>query len=197
MAETRITAGEWRGRVITTPKGVRVRPTRGIVRQAIFNILGQNLGGWRVVDLYAGVGSVGFEALSRGAQHVTFVERHAPTGQLIVATAARFGCSQRVTLAAADSLTWLRHNREAASQADLVFVDAPYGNNGLIGVLECLGDVAPALVVCEHHVGRELPAHPGRLIRTRTSVYGLNAVSFFGREGEQGEREGGALPGQL
>ncbi len=75
MADSRITGGEWRGRPLTTPPGMEVRPTRGMVRQALFNILGDTGSGARVVDLYAGAGSLGFEALSRGAVRATFVDR--------------------------------------------------------------------------------------------------------------------------
>ncbi len=105
LAETRITGGEWRGRRIVTPKGFDVlRPTRGMVRQALFNILGAEVAGARFLDLYAGAGSVGFEALSRGAARVTFVDRGRESLRIIGANADTFGCRDRVDLIAADAV---------------------------------------------------------------------------------------------
>ncbi|MGI8847952.1 MAG: 16S rRNA (guanine(966)-N(2))-methyltransferase RsmD [Candidatus Dormibacteria bacterium] len=185
MAETRITGGAWRGRVIPTPGGAQVRPTRSMVRAALFNILGQNMDGWRIVDLYAGAGSVGFEALSRGAAHVLFVERHAGTSRLIAASADRFGCTDRCGVVTSDVIAWLR--RQETLVANLVFLDAPYRDEELTRALGRLGDLAPELVVCEHHAARRLPDHLGELLQIRRAVYGLTALTFFRREGETGE----------
>ena len=71
----RITGGRWAGRQLITPKGPRLRPTQDRVRQALFNVLGSAVEGARVLELYAGSGALGLEALSRGAAHVTFVDR--------------------------------------------------------------------------------------------------------------------------
>ena len=108
VAQTRITAGEWRGRVVSTPSGREVRPTRAMVRQSLYDILGNRVVGARMLDLYAGAGTVGFEALSRGAASVTFVERHREALALIAKTAERFGCRDRCTLVGADVRRWLR-----------------------------------------------------------------------------------------
>jgi len=94
-AQTRITAGEWRGRLISTPRGSAVRPTRSLVRQSLFNILGDRVIDADVVDLYAGAGTVGFEALSRGAESATFVERSRESLAAITETAVRFRCADR------------------------------------------------------------------------------------------------------
>jgi len=75
MAQTRITAGQWRGRIVGTQTGMRIRPTRSMVRESLFNILGGRVDGARVLDLYAGAGTLGFEALSRQAATATFVDR--------------------------------------------------------------------------------------------------------------------------
>ena len=93
-AATRITAGAWRGRRVDTPPGLDTRPTTSLVRQALFNILGE-VAGASVVDLYAGAGTVGFEALSRGAARVTFVERNRSTLRLVARTAERLECTGR------------------------------------------------------------------------------------------------------
>lgn len=181
MAETRITGGEWRGRVIATPPGLAVRPTRSVVRQALFNILGQDLAGWRVVDLYAGAGSVGFEALSRGAATVTFVELHLSSRRLIAATAARLGCEGRAELVAADVVAWLRRRPPQVGGADLCFVDAPYRNDAAVTALELLGGLSPRLVVCEHHRSRQMPIDLGSLRAARSARYGLTGLTFYRR----------------
>jgi len=181
VAASRITGGEWRGRQLTTPAGLEVRPTRGMVRQALFNILGTRVGGARVVDLYAGAGSLGFEALSRGAVHATFVDRRPQSLGLIAATARRFGCEDRVQLVAADAVAWLRRAPAEAGGADICFVDAPYRDERLTTALELLGGLAPALVVCEHHRARALPAELGRLTAVRTAHYGLTDLTLYQR----------------
>src|SRR6202022_4331767 len=92
-AQTRITGGEWRGRVVSTPREQLLRPTRSVVREALFNILGDAVIGGALVDLLAGAGTVGFEALSRGAGDVVFVDRDERALPPVRATAHRLGCA--------------------------------------------------------------------------------------------------------
>lgn len=185
MAETRISGGEWRGRRIGTPRGLEVRPTRGVVRQALFNILGPGIAGKRLVDLYAGAGSVGFEALSRGAARVTFVERRPENLRLIAATASRLGCADRVEMVAADAVAWLRRQPPQVAACDLCFLDAPYRDANLDTVLGLLGHLTPPLVVCEHHRDRPMPAALGALTAVRTARYGLTGLTIYRRRQEE------------
>jgi len=179
-AATRITAGAWRGQRVETPRGLDTRPTTALVRQALFNMLG-DVGGVAMLDLYAGAGTVGFEALSRGAARVTFVERHRPTLQLVAQTAERLGCADRCGLVAADVLSWVRGRPPELSAADLAYLDAPYRDRGLLAVLAALGEESPALVVCEHHRAATLPDAVGGLRRVREATYGSTRLSFFRR----------------
>jgi 16S rRNA (guanine966-N2)-methyltransferase len=190
-ATTRITAGAWRGRRVETPPGLETRPTTSLVRQALFNIVG-DVGGTRVVDLYAGAGTVGFEALSRGAFAVTFVEQHRRTLRLVAETAERLGCADRCRLVAADALAWVRGRPSALDTADLVFLDAPYRDRGIAAVLDALGAQSPPLVVCEHHRAAALPDAAGGLERVREATYGTTRLSFYRRLGAQAA-SGGAL----
>ena len=180
-ATTRITAGEWRGRVIDTPRGLAIRPTRSMVRESLFNILGARVVDARVVDLYAGAGTVGFEALSRGAASVTFVDRDAGALRLVAATAERLGCRDRCRLVRSDAAAWLRRAGDEPAGADLVFIDAPYRDTDLDRVLELLSQHPPALVVCEHHVKRSLPERIGSLERVRETRHGLTTLTFLQR----------------
>src|ERR1700680_3054408 len=106
-AQTRITGGEWRGRLLTTPREQQLRPTRAMVREALFNILGDAVIGAPVVDLFAGAGTVGFEALSRGASRVAFVDREERSLALVRATAGRLGCADRCRVIRSDALAWV------------------------------------------------------------------------------------------
>jgi 16S rRNA (guanine966-N2)-methyltransferase len=184
-AATRITAGAWRGRQVETPPGLGTRPTTSLVRQALFNILG-DVEGAAVVDLFAGAGTVGFEALSRGASRVTFVERDRPTLRLVARTAERLGCDDRCRLVAADALAWVRGRPPEVSAADLVYLDAPYRDTGVIAVLDALGAQSPPLVVCEHHRAARLPDAVGGLERVREATYGTTRLTFFRRVGAPG-----------
>jgi 16S rRNA (guanine966-N2)-methyltransferase len=180
-AATRITAGEWRGRVIETPRGLRIRPTRSLIRQSLFNILGPQIEDMTVLDLYAGAGTVGFEALSRGAASATFVDRDRVPLACIAATAERFGCGDRCHTVRSDVAAWLRRSPATVAGADLAFVDAPYRDAELDATLELLGAHPPALVVCEHHIKRRLPEHIGALERARETRHGLTTLTFLRR----------------
>ncbi|HEV3123844.1 MAG TPA: 16S rRNA (guanine(966)-N(2))-methyltransferase RsmD [Candidatus Dormibacteraeota bacterium] len=187
MAQTRITAGELRGRQVLTPAGRELRPTTSLVRQALFNILGDSVPDAVFIDLFAGTGSVGFEAISRGASRVVFVERDRAAVELIRATARRLGCEQRCRIAAADALTFLRREATVVESADIAYVDAPYRDDVIDDALRLCGEHPPALLVCEHHRARVLPESSGRLRRSREVGYGATRLSFFRREPMQAE----------
>lgn len=180
MAQTRITAGKWRGRLIGTPRGMDVRPTRSLVREALFNILGDEVAGSRWLDLYAGAGSVGFEALSREARSVTFVDVSRKQMALIQETAQRFDCGDACRFVVADAAAWVRRVGEAGlSDFDIVFVDAPYQDRGVIHALEGLGQSVIPLLICEHHHRQELPEQLGHLKVVRQARYGLTGLTFY------------------
>jgi 16S rRNA (guanine966-N2)-methyltransferase len=182
-AQTRITAGQWRGRSLVTPRGgMSMRPTTAMVRQALFNILGDAVVDATFIDLYAGAGTVGFEALSRGARRVTFVERDRAALECIHATAEKLHTADRVRAVTAEVVSWLRANSQATSQADIVFLDAPYKDDSVDDALRLLGDSPPALVVCEHHRARHLPERVGRLARQRESTYGATRLTILRRD---------------
>lgn len=117
----RIIAGNWRGRALIAPTGKATRPTSDRTREALFSMLTSRLGtfeGLRVADLFAGTGALGFEALSRGAAHCTFVEQDRPAIDAIRANADKLGASADVRAQSATAFS--------GGPFDLVFVDAPY-----------------------------------------------------------------------
>lgn len=120
----RIIAGDWRGRKLVAPPGLGTRPTADRTRETLFSMLTSRMGsfeGLRVADLYAGSGALGFEALSRGAAAVTFVETEQAARKAIQANAAALGATGRVTLSAHSAAVLPR-----GAQFDLVFADPPY-----------------------------------------------------------------------
>jgi 16S rRNA (guanine966-N2)-methyltransferase len=122
QGRVRIIAGEWRGRRISIPDGTSVRPTPDRVRETLFNWLHGLLAGARCLDLYAGTGVLGFEALSRGAAEAWLVERDAALVAALQATAAELGAAPKIIHR--DALAFLREPAEA--RFDVVFLDPPY-----------------------------------------------------------------------
>ena len=151
----RIVAGRHRGRSLSTPSDLAVRPTADRTREALFNILtsgklssegAERLPGARVLDAFAGTGALGLEALSRGAEQATFMENYAPAIEICRANIKALGEDARAELLACDVL----HPRPAAAPCDLVFLDPPYNQDlsaKAIAALRKAGWIAPGALV--------------------------------------------------
>ncbi len=122
QGRVRIIAGEWRGRRIEIPDGTAVRPTPDRVRETVFNWLRDSLLGARCLDLYAGTGALGFEALSRGAAEVWFVEQDAKLVEALRTAARQLGVAPEIVRR--DALAFLRE--PPAAHFEVVFLDPPY-----------------------------------------------------------------------
>src|SRR5690606_39151495 len=131
----RIVGGEWRSRVLTFPDALGLRPTPDRVRETLFNWLGQDLTGKRCLDLYAGSGARGFEALSRGASHVDMVERARPVVAALQRSAAALQAGARLRIVHGDALEFLRPGQQ---NYDVVFLDPPYDSDLLGPALRAL-----------------------------------------------------------
>lgn len=121
----RVVGGEHRGRRLRTPAGAATRPTADRVREALFSILG-DVGGLRVLDLYAGSGALGIEALSRGARSATLVDSSRRAAAIIGENLAAIGAGDEAEVVCRDTLAWLRDAADRAAGFDLVFCDPPY-----------------------------------------------------------------------
>jgi 16S rRNA (guanine966-N2)-methyltransferase len=121
----RIIGGQWRSRVLRFPANAPIRPTPDRVRETLFNWLGQRLDGLRCLDLFAGSGALGFEALSRGAARVVMVERDREVAGALEASARALDASD-AQIVVGDALDYLQRQRSAAF--DLAFVDPPYAS---------------------------------------------------------------------
>lgn len=119
----RIVAGKFKGRLLQTPKTTLTRPTQGMLREAVFNICQMEIMDAHVLDLYAGSGAIGFEALSRGAEHVVFVEKNRQAIACIKKNIEILGVASQVTLMPFDVPIALKHLQQPF---DLIYVDPPY-----------------------------------------------------------------------
>src|SRR5215204_512227 len=138
----RVIAGAYGGRRLQAPPGTDTRPTADRVREALFSILGARVEGARVLDLFAGSGALGLEALSRGAAQVTFVESAPAALAALRANLAALGAGAEVVRA--DALRWLHAASRGARQYDLVFLDPPYRRAAELGAP--LSDPLPAVL---------------------------------------------------
>ncbi len=172
----RIIGGEWRGRRLELVPGVEIRPTPDRVRETLFNWLMPVLPGARCLDLYAGTGALGLEALSRGAAEACFVERDTRTAAAIDAALRRFGGRGQVQ--SADARRWLRET--PATAFDLVFADPPYGKGDLAELCTLLTRgwlTAHAWVYLEMSGDQSLPALPeGWYLHRETRAGAVHSV---------------------
>jgi 16S rRNA (guanine966-N2)-methyltransferase len=188
MMKMRVIAGTYRSRLLSAPRGMRTRPTSDRLRETLFNILSPRLDGCRFVDLYAGTGAVGIEALSRGAEHVWFAENAESALASLRRNLAALKISRGFTLEDRGVGAMLQRLDKLPQPVDLVFLDPPYeAEDEYAGTLNFLGSVrsrtvlAPdALVIAEHRSKVRLATHYGALEHTRLVKQGDAALSFFG-----------------
>lgn len=176
----RIVAGELKGRRIELPPEASFRPTADRVREALFSILGTSVREARVLDAYCGSGALGFEALSRGAAHVVFVENDRRALDALHATAARLGVSPRSVVHAGPAVAALE-SRALAGPFDLVLADPPYGSGEPARFLPWAGRVlAPGgTVVVERDRRDATVSGGGMLVCCRTAGYGRVRLDFY------------------
>jgi 16S rRNA (guanine966-N2)-methyltransferase len=180
----RVIAGKYRSRTIRSLKGQLLRPTSDRLRETLFNILGPAVAGTTFLDLYAGTGAVGIEALSRGAHTAIFVEQHAPALALIRRNLESLGIGGEAELLATDVLRGIERLESRHVHAQFIFIDPPYAaSEEYEGVLDLLGKsplVAPGgRVIAEHLRKRALPERSGELELTRILEQGDTALSFY------------------
>lgn len=172
MGELRIVAGRWGRRRLRAPSGMRIRPTSERVREAWMNALGLDLQGARLLDLFAGSGALGLEALSRGAAHVTFVEREHRALECLRANIAALGALDETAVLAFDVFEYLRRPRV---RFDIALADPPYGRGHASRLMTRFLEEPFARLLCvEHEAGEEVPAPAGATRRR----YGDTVITF-------------------
>ncbi len=183
----RVIAGTYRSRQLLAPRGFQTRPTSDRLRETLFNILSPRLPGCRFVDLYAGTGAVGIEALSRSASHVWFAENADAALISLRENLAALKISRDFTLEDRGVGALLQRLGKLPQPVDIVYLDPPYeAETEYSGTLNFFGSVrgramlaADALVIAEHSSKATLPARFGALEHTRLLKQGDAALSFF------------------
>lgn len=181
----RIIAGTFRSRTLQAPTGLATRPTSDRLRETVFNVLTPRIEGARFLDLYAGSGAVGLEALSRGAATVTCVERAPAAREVLWANVRKLDVGDTVRVVSVTVSHYLMH---ASGPWDVVFLDPPYDAEAeYTATLGALGRAragmlpADAVVIAEHRRKARLEDAYGALRRTRLLEQGDAALSFYSR----------------
>ena len=181
----RVIAGTLRSRKLEAPAGMATRPTSDRLRETLFNVLAPCIRGAHFLDLYAGSGAVGIEALSRGAADVVFVEKAQPAIKVLRANLDQLGLTGGFSIIPGSVTAYLR-KPQGTSRFDAVFLDPPYDAAAeYTAVLELLGGTASgllsddAVVIAEHRRKEKLNDEYGTLRRTRLLEQGDAALSFY------------------
>lgn len=187
----RVIAGTHRSRQLAAPKGLDTRPTSDRLREALFNVLAPRIAGTHFVDLYAGSGAVGIEALSRGVAHVWFAEKAVPAVAAIRANLKALRIESGYTIDERGTLALLATLAEKGTAVDILFLDPPYdAAHEYQSTLAFLGGAgasamfaADTMVVAEHNKKIPLAEKYGALERTRVLQQSDAALSFYRRVG--------------
>jgi 16S rRNA (guanine966-N2)-methyltransferase len=170
----RIIAGRWRGHAIAAPPGDRTRPTTDRVREAWMSRLQTALPGARVLDLYAGSGGLGLEAVSRGARHATFVERSGTVLRTLRGNIRKLGAEVETTVVRGDALDFVE-GVEPGSY-DIVLADPPYGSGAAADLVRLfLRHPFAGMLWIEHRVSDPLPESEG----SDTRRYGDTLITYY------------------
>jgi len=186
----RIIAGTAKGRKLLAPKGMKTRPTTDRVREAVFSIIGDRVENASVLDLYAGTGAMGLEALSRGARTAVFVETDTAALRCLNRNIETCCCRERVRVISRPVISYL----DTADPGDgfgLVFADPPYmGNEGILTLLAISKRAKPlkyCLLILEHAIDRFPGPVPDNVIGIDQRKYGNVGITFFEFQMDEGD----------
>ncbi|HIS44303.1 MAG TPA: 16S rRNA (guanine(966)-N(2))-methyltransferase RsmD [Candidatus Scatomorpha merdigallinarum] len=176
----RVITGTARGRKLLEPDGMAVRPTTDMVKEAMFNIVQFDIEGRRVLDLFAGTGQLGIEALSRGAAECVFVDESAKSVKLVRTNLER--CALRGRVEQADSIGFLRQG----GKFDLIFLDPPYDSDLLEKALEVIQNVDilndGGIIVCESRREKSMPELSAPYRKTLSRRYGKVCLTVYKKD---------------
>ena len=185
LIQMRIIAGKFRSRQLKSLKGLALRPTSDMLRETLFNILGPRVAGSRFLDLFAGTGALGIEAISRGAISAVFVENHPAAVRLIRENLASLEINAEARIiASAVAPALAKLQSEHAAAFDFIFLDPPYANEkdyeATLRALENSSLIAEStIVIAERHKSFELPASLGQFEQVRILRQGDAALAFY------------------
>lgn len=178
----KIITGKLKGRNIYMPKDIR--PTQNLVRKAVFDLLGQDMSGQSILDVFAGSGAVGLEAISCGAEHVSFIEKQAKNAKIIEKNADLLDVAiSQIEIYQGDAFRTIKELAAENMKFNCVFIDPPYGRElakKSLKTLGCYDIVHPNCVVIIQHEKREiLPEESGRFLAFRRRKYGSTFLSLY------------------
>jgi 16S rRNA (guanine(966)-N(2))-methyltransferase RsmD len=181
----KIIGGEFKGRHIDMPKGVNIRPTSDKVREALFSIIGGRIRGAGFLELFAGSGAIGIEAISRGAGKTVFVDiNNRCTGAIKKNIDSLSLDRSRIDIFKNDAIKAIKKLSDSKIRFDIVFLDPPYHSGLLRKCLLYLSNYVilndSYLVICEHFKKEAMPQDAGSLKRRREAKYGDTVLTFYG-----------------
>lgn len=180
----RVIAGKFKSRRLRTLRGNALRPTSDRLRETLFDILGDAVQDSVFVDLFAGTGAIGIEAISRGAHRAIFIEHHAAAVKLIRENIKSLGIGAEAAIFPLDVMRGLEKLDSQRATIDFIFLDPPYAQTPEYKkILEFIGSAeilsTTGLVIAEHTKKLELPLFAEMLERTRVVAQGDSALSFY------------------
>lgn len=177
----RIIAGTLKGRRLLAPSGLDIRPTSDKVKGALFNILSNRIEGASLVDLYAGTGSIGIEALSRGAREVIFVENNKRHLQYLKKNLNLAPIHGKAEIFTKPAFTFLKEPRK--TPVDFIFADPSYHTEELGKILPRLGEgdmiAEQGVLIVEHFHKKSVPEQIGKIVLLKQYKYGETLLSFY------------------
>ena len=181
----RVITGSARGRILKELQGMETRPTTGKVKESIFSIIQFDIEGRRILDLFAGTGQLGIEALSRGAKQCVFIDQRSDAVKLIRENLEVCGLSDRAVVRSGDAMSYLK----SGEKFDIIFLDPPYTSGLLVKALEDIAafDICRehGIIVAESAVETELPALAPPYALYRQYRYGKIKLSVYHRSGNE------------
>lgn len=176
----RIISGKFGGRRIDSPNNSRTHPMSERIRNALFNSLGSEISGAKVLDVFAGTGAVGIEALSRGAAHVTFIEKDRIAQKILTNNIQLLGLENQTTIIRTSAANWL--STADGGLYDVILADPPYHNPQFSTASDIMGLLKPNGLMVLSHPGRsETPTKTGVVVVDNRS-YGNAVLTFYRRE---------------
>ncbi|MBE6183676.1 16S rRNA (guanine(966)-N(2))-methyltransferase RsmD [Heyndrickxia ginsengihumi] len=197
----RVISGKQKGKILNAVPGMGTRPTTDKVKEAIFNMIGPYFSKGIGLDLFAGSGGLGIEALSRGMEKIIFIDRDFQAVQTIKTNLQKCGLESKSEV--------FRNNAERALKAvvkrnmvfDVVFLDPPYKKQKLVEILSFLAEQhllsENGYVVCEHAVEIELPEEVSSLTIYKQAKYGITGITIYIHRGDNGDGKDSDLSGEF
>lgn len=177
----RVITGTARGRKIREPDGYNIRPTSDMVKESMFNIIQFDIEGRRVLDLFAGTGQLGIEALSRGARSCVFVDESSPSARLIKENLRSTGLEKDARVFQGEAISFLKKGE----RYDLIIVDPPYESGLLDKTLRIIVEFdilsEGGIIVCESHADKDMPELEAPYQKLKEYHYGKVKITLYAR----------------